>query len=85
MVEETSLRAYIEIKDDLGRRQKQVYDCLRQIQPATNLMISKKLNLPINSITPRTKELRNKRMVGVAFVDNDLNTGRHAIYWKVVK
>ena len=85
MVTETSLLAFEDIKKDLGRRQKLVYDCLKIIQPATNLMISQYLKLPINSITPRVKELRNLKLVGVAFQDRDLNTGRPSIYWRIVK
>jgi predicted ArsR family transcriptional regulator len=85
MIEETSLLAFELIKGELGQRQKQVYEALKKIQPATNLMISKHLKIPINSITPRVKELREKKLVGVAFVDIDLNTGRPAIYWRITK
>lgn len=84
MIQETSLEAYESIKDTLGKRQQQVYDCLKEIQPATNLMISKKLGLPINSVTPRVQELRNMKKVGVSSVKKDLNTKRTSIYWKIV-
>jgi len=85
MIQNTSRQAFEEVKKNLGQRQEQVYFCLKKIQPATNLMISKKIKLPINSITPRIKELRDKKLVGVAFEDKDLFTGRKAIYWRIVK
>ena len=84
MIQQTSLEAFKEVRQNLGERQKQVYECLKLIQPATNFMISRNLNIPINSVTPRVKELRDKKLVGVDFVDADLFTGRKAIYWKCV-
>lgn len=77
----TSLLAYAEILGELGERQAQVYRVIRELKSCNNLMISKELNLPINSITPRVKELRDfgvvmqhKKAIG--------ETGRLVIYWK---
>jgi len=85
MIQSTSIEAFKEVKESLGDRQRQVYLCLKHIQPANNLMVSKKLNIPINSVTPRVKELRDKKLVGVAFVDRDLFTGKKSIYWRTVR
>lgn len=84
MIRETSLEAYEEIKGKLGERQQQVYEHLRWVGEATNNMISASLKLPINSITPRVFELRQKKLVGVSKIDKCLMTGRNAIYWKII-
>lgn len=85
MIQQTTLNAYKEVKTSLGARQKIIYDCLKIMQPATNLMIAQRLGIPINYITPRMFELREKKLVGVAFQNKCKNSGRWAIYWRVVK
>lgn len=85
MIQDTSLEAYDSIKPELGERQLSVYKALLQLREADNLTISKFLGLPINSITPRVKELRDKKLVGVAKVDISPITKRRVIFWKVVK
>ncbi len=85
-VTDTSLEAFKEVKEHLGERQAVVYHCLKEIQPATNLMISKKLSIPINSITPRMNELRNQlRLVGFAYKAKCPISGRSAFFWKCVR
>ena len=84
MIQSTSINAFEEVNKTLGERQKVVYDALKHLKQANNKMIADKLNYPINSITPRVHELRNKKLVGVAFQGPDLNTGRKTIYWKIV-
>lgn len=61
-VSQTSLYAYSHL-EDLGKRQRQVYDALNDLGEATNTEISRYLSLPINQITPRVKELRVKNVV----------------------
>jgi Mn-dependent DtxR family transcriptional regulator len=85
MVTETSLLAYSEVLETLGERQRLVYNAIKELGEADNLQISKYLNIPINSITPRVKELRDKKLVGVSKVDKSNITGRQVIFWKVVK
>ena len=63
MIRATSLISYYEILTKLNERQKQVLLTIKKIQPCNNLQISNYLNLPINSITPRCKELRDKGIV----------------------
>ena len=84
MITRTSLLAYQEILENLGDRQMLVYKALRTLKEADNLIISKYLNLPINSITPRTLELRNKKLVTVSKVDLSPITHRKVIFWKVI-
>jgi len=86
VVKETSLEAYDEVKENLGERQLKVLNALRKIQPATNSMIAKYLNLPINTITPRMHELRNqKKRVTYTFTDVCPITKRKAMFWKEIK
>ena len=61
MVQTTSFLAYQEIKPKLNKRQDEVYTLLLRIgYPRTNYEIAKALGRPINAITPRTLELREK-------------------------
>jgi len=83
-MEETSLLAYQEVLKDLGERQREVYEAIKKLGEADNLTISKYLNLPINSTTPRTKELRDLKLVGVSRVGVSNITHRKVIFWKLV-
>lgn len=82
MIQETSLQAYEEIKEELGQRQKLVLNAIRELESANNRIISQYLRLPINSVTPRVKELREMKLVGVDRVDVDPVTQKNTIYWK---
>ena len=82
MLQDTSLMAYMFIKPELNRRENQVYEALRCIQPATNLDLSKETNLPINSITPRVNALAKKGLI--QRLDTTIQiTGRRAIRWMI--
>jgi len=83
MITDTSLEAFESIQENLGSRQLQVYDALKQLRFATNKQLATFTQLPINSITPRIHELRKKRLVGVYSVDFD--GPRRATYWKCVR
>ena len=83
MATKTSIQAYKDIFCELGNRQKQVYDLLKINIPMNNLMISKALNKPINSITPRIYELRKKNLVFHAFTKNCKFTSKQTKYWSV--
>jgi len=76
------MEAYDFIYDDLGRRQKEVYDVIEQYVNVCNQDISMILKLPINSVTPRVKELRDIGFVEHAgFKINDNN--KRVMTWKV--
>lgn len=81
-VRQTSILAYTEAKKDLGRKQSEVLQALRDIYPATNLHIAEHLGWAINSVTPRVLELRNKRRVVEVKKDIDPRTGRKSIFWR---
>jgi predicted ArsR family transcriptional regulator len=84
-MQNTSLIAYEEIKDDLGRRQSEVLRLLESSDmPLCNLDISELLNWPINCVTGRVKELREAGLVEDAGVSMS-PTGRPAHYWRIKK
>ena len=84
MIQETSKIAYESVENELGERQRKVYVFLKGVIKASNMQISKCLNLPINQITPRVLELRQKGLVKMDKIDLCPQTGRRVIYWKVV-
>lgn len=84
-MQQTSIEAFIGIAEELGRRQMEVYKVLLDSGEMNNLMIAKKLNLPINSITPRVLELRKMDLVEEAYKDSCPFTGRYTIFWRAIK
>jgi DNA-binding MarR family transcriptional regulator len=82
---ETSKQAYEFIQPELGERQYQVLKAIRQIQPCTNTEISRYLQIPINQITGRCVELRNKKLVTYSHSDKCPVTNRQANFWKTTK
>ena len=81
-VQITSREAYWSIVPELSERQREVYKTIRESQAINNQMISKKLGAPINSITPRTHELRELGLVTQAFKAICPHTKRRTIFWK---
>lgn len=66
MMQQTSLRAYSLIAPTLGRREKQVYECIKRLYDATDAEIAEHLRLPINCITPRRGALVRAGLVMLA-------------------
>lgn len=83
MIQETSKISYENIMQELGDRQLQVYNALRELKYATNNMIASYLKLPINSITPRVYELRKKELVTKSHVSWCPIKKTKCIYWKI--
>jgi len=81
----TSIESFYHILEDLGKRQIQVLEGFREIQPCSNLMLSKHLGLPINSITGRCKELRNCGIVMLDKTDICEFTKRRVSLWRIKK
>ena len=79
----TSLEAYAhEIFPTLGKRQALIVQYLRSAGEHTNCEISDALNLPINTVTPRIKELRAQGLVLSARKRKCNITGRMAWAWR---
>ena len=80
---DTSLDAFAQVKTTLGKRQRAVLDIIRHLKSPTNAEISQFIGLPINTITPRTNELRGKGLVGDAGKRICKVTGHEAHTWSV--
>ena len=80
----TSIKAYHEeIQPTLGKRQAQILEVLKIFKSVTNTELSKAIQWPINTVTPRIKELRDKGLVELASVRNCAITGRTAKAWRL--
>jgi DNA-binding MarR family transcriptional regulator len=80
MIHSNSLDAYSKV--DLNTNQQIVYDALWEIAQGTNAEIAAKLNWPINRVTPRIKELRDKNKVIFVINRNCFITGSKASVWR---
>ena len=80
---DTSVEAYYSIIGELGQRQQEILDAIRKYKSVSNLDISRLLQLPINSVTPRVKELRDKGLVVFDCYKTDSITSRRMCKWKV--
>lgn len=78
---DTSLLAYTDIKEELGARQKAILDVITYLGSCTNSEISKFSGLPINVVTPRVFELREKGCVILNCKRECKQTGRLAMAW----
>jgi len=83
MIQDTSINAYNSIKSTLGLRQRVILDTINYLKDPTNDDISRYLGLPINTITPRTNELRKKGLVCDGGKRICTRTGRMAYVWRV--
>ena len=82
----TSLFAYInEVKPTLGHRQKTIYEALGLRESFTNTEMAAYLDWPINTITPRMKELRKIGLVRCAGTRECKVTGRNVLSWEIGK
>lgn len=82
MIQQTSLKAYHgEIKPTLSERHKEVLSAFDREEEFTNLELSKFLNLPINSITPRVNELVKKGIIKYSYTRKCKVSGRSARVW----
>ena len=85
MIQQTSLEAWHDIQRDLGRRQAQVFNIF-VTHPCfnyTNTELSRILGLPINQITPRVFELRQRGLLVEATRRVCNVTGRVVIAWRL--
>ena len=81
---DTSLLAWSDVKQQLGERQKKVYDAIKTLGCPTNLEISKYLKIPINSITPRTNELVEQGLVVLCEKRTCTFSGRTCCSWRAI-
>ena len=85
MVEQTSLEAFERVYPRIGERQLQVLESLTFVEAATDAMIGKAINLPINCITPRRNELVKKECIVALKIDSCPITRGKATFWMITK
>lgn len=84
MVRDTSLSAYKEITADLCDKQRDVISAAASFErPVCNAELATKLNWPINCITPRVKELRDRGVLIEAGKKPGPPAGRKVHYWRL--
>lgn len=82
-VQDTSREAYDFIKPLLGERQREVLVVLEDSTvKLCNQDIADRLGWPINTVTPRVKELREMGMVEESHRAPYGPTGRTVMFWK---
>lgn len=83
MVTSTSIMAFKEL--DLNKKQSLVYQSLKRLGVANNLMVSKDSGININCVCGRMYELRNK-LKKVTFVKKDIcpYTKKITQFWRVL-
>ena len=71
-IRDTSVKAFVEILEDLGLREMQVFQAIHSIQPCSDKMIAKYLNWKINCVTGRRNTLSEFNVIRLVKKDIDL-------------
>src|SRR5438128_919505 len=79
---DTSTAAFDSIRDQLSEKQRKVRLILQKFGPMDNEAIARALEWPINTVTPRIKELRELGVVIEAGYTRT-KSGRRAHLWKL--
>ena len=82
-IQQTSAVAYASL-EDLGERQTAVRNAISTLGAACNAKIALYLDIPINQVTGRVFELRDKGLVKEAYKAVWPATGRNVIWWETV-
>ena len=82
-VQPTSAAAYASLQD-LGERQTAVLSAIRTLQSACNQKIANYMGIPVNQVTGRVFELRDKGLVKEHRKAIWAPTGRNVIWWEVI-
>jgi Mn-dependent DtxR family transcriptional regulator len=77
--------AYIDELDKLGKRQRQVYEIIKEFGPISTEEIALKLNCYPHAITPRVYELREKGLVELWDIGTSPTSGKAVSLWKVTR
>ena len=83
-VQPTSIEAFSSIREGLGERQQLVLEALKILGHASNKQLSAAIGWPINCITPRIFELRERGLVDYHSEQIDPDTHRTEMVWRAV-
>jgi len=84
-IQSTSLSAYETIKPELGDRQSTVYAYILEHPGLLANEIAQGLNLPINCVTGRIRELANMNLICSVGIRASKITGFNGLMWEAVK
>jgi len=84
MIQKTSLEAFEVLKPELNNIQCLIYNVLKIYPDMSNHDLGFITNKPINCITPRVKELRDKGLVVCSGYKQDELTHKRVMVWRVV-
>lgn len=82
-IQPTSIEAYKSIQPTLGDMQRFIYKAIQKNPGMSNHDISRFLQLEINKVTPRVKELRTMNLVIFSHYKKDRKTGRKVMCWTI--
>lgn len=80
-VRQTSLFAFQSL-NDLGSKQREVYEAIKQLGEACDLDVAFFLGWPINRVTGRRNELMKAGVIYESKVARTPRTNRTVTYWK---
>jgi len=84
MIQQTSLMAFKEVKQELGERQRQVLSLFANAVVLSDQDIAYSLRLPINSITPRRNELEKLNLIIYCGTKKSTYTGKSVRIYKKI-
>ena len=84
MIQDISLEAYEVLQPNLGKLQNMIYNVLQIYPDSSNHDLSQITKKPINTVTPRVKELRDKGLVICSGYKIDNITHKRVMCWKTV-
>jgi len=84
MIQNTSIDAWVELQPELGTMQNMIFNIIKIYPGSSNLDISRITDKPINSVTPRVKELRDRGLVILSHYKTDRITNRKVMCWTAV-
>jgi hypothetical protein len=80
----TSISAFVDILEDLGFKEMQVFQTIKKIQPCSDKMIANHLGWKINCVTGRRNSLAHYHMIIIYKKDLDkIEPFKKVIYWKI--
>ena len=80
-VRATSRASYQKIKHKMGDKQRELYEALKEIEPASDRDLAIKLDWSISHITPRRGELVKYGFIVESGRKFDVETGRRVMAW----
>ena len=81
----TSKEAFAKIQKSLGKRQREVFNCIKETGSITAKGISYSLNLPINHITGRISEIMYKQLIRVKGTVKDVSNNSQRVNLYVIR